>query len=598
MKPNTIFYDTVDVAGSKLCARGSRIMRLLRVTIGILFTALLALSASDGMPGRVQPGQTPSALLVSETNGKKETEHRNGVVVAVSAPGAEAGLAILKQGGNAVDAAVATALAQAVTHPAAGNIGGGGFMLVHPPKGTPTVFEYRETAPAGATKDMFKKGDSPYTHRVVGVPGTVRGMALAHSKFGKLPWKTLVMPAVELAEKGYILDKHHADSLNKMLAVTAKNAEFQRVFAKPDGGAWKSGDRHVQADLAKTLRSIAEDGPDAFYTKIADQLVAEMKAGGGLITKEDLAGYKAMQREPIVGSYRGYDVYGPPPPSSGGICLVQMLRILERFDVRKNERFSPATLHLLTEAMRRSYHDRAVHLGDPAFTKIPDHLLKADHIAALAKSIDLKKATRSEDLSKDIPLANEGDSTTHFSIIDKDGMAVSNTYTLEHGFGSRIVVKGAGFLLNNEMTDFNWRPGVTTKSGAIGTEPNTIAPGKRMLSSQTPTIVATNGKVVLVTGSPGGRTIINTVFNIVVNVIDYDMPIQEAVDAPRLHHQWFPDEVKFEGAKQYPDAVAQLKTMGHRVSFARQGDAHSILVTKQGYIGAADKRLSGKVAGY
>ncbi|MBM3993597.1 MAG: gamma-glutamyltransferase [Planctomycetes bacterium] len=527
-------------------------------------------------------------------------EHRNGVVVAVSAPGAEAGLAILKQGGNAVDAAITTAFAMAVTHPAAGNIGGGGFMVVHPAKGEPVVIEYRETAPAAATKTMFKKGESPYTHRVVGVPGTVRGMALAHQKFGKLPWKTLVLPAVELAEKGYLLDKHHANSLNNILAASKAFPEFQRVFARPDKTAWKPGDRHVQPDLANTLRLIADKGPDAFYTgAIADQIVAEMKAGGGLITKDDLAGYKAMERQPIRGMYRGYDVIGPPPPSSGGTCLVQMLNTLENFDLKKYDRYSPQTLHLMTEAMRRAYYDRARYLGDPGFTKIPTHLTTKEYARDLAKSIDLSKATRS-DAFKDIPLAPEGDSTTHFSVIDKDGFAVSNTYTLEHGYGSRIVVKGAGFLLNNEMTDFNWRPGVTNRAGAIGTEPNTIAPGKRMLSSQTPTILAKNGKVVLVTGSPGGRTIINTVLNVVVNVVDYEMPIQQAVDAPRMHHQWFPDELKFEGTKQHAQTVAQLKAMGHSVSFSRQGDAHSIWVNPKtgGFIGAADKRLSGKVAGY
>lgn len=541
-------------------------------------------------------------LAVSVRSGDvKPVEFKNGVVVSVSEPGTDAGLAILKQGGSGVDAAVATAFALAVTHPAAGNIGGGGFMVVHPPKGSPTVFEYRETAPAAAARTMFKKGDSPHTHRVVGTPGTVRGMALAHQKFGKLPWKTLVMPAVELAEKGFTLDKHHADSLNKMLDQSKKFAEFQRVFARNDGKSWKSGDRLVQTDLARTLRLLAEEGPDAFYTgKIADLFVAEMKAGGGLITKDDLAKYQAMQREPIHGTYRGYDVYGPPPPSSGGTCLVQMLGILETFDLKKHDRFSPQTLHLMIEAMRRSYHDRAVHLGDPAFTKIPPHLTSKDHIVSLARSIDLTKATSSESLAKDIPLTAEGDSTTHFSIIDKDGLAVSNTYTLEHSYGSRIVVKGAGFLLNNEMTDFNWRPGVTTKAGMIGTEPNTIAPGKRMLSSQTPTILAKDGKVILVTGSPGGRTIINTVLNVVVNVVDYEMPIQQAIDAPRLHHQWFPDEAKFEGTKQHADAIAALKAMGHRVGAARQGDAHSIWINPKtgGYVGAADKRLSGKSAGY
>lgn len=538
--------------------------------------------------------------------GETSTEYKSGVVVAVSEPGADAGLAILKQGGNAVDAAVATALALAVTHPAAGNIGGGGFMVVHPPQGAPVVFDYRETAPARATRTMFKKDDSPYTHRVVGVPGTVRGLAAAHQKFGKLPWKTLVEPAIQLADKGYILDKHHADSLNKIVDA-AKHyalhpyAELMRVLGKPDHSAWKPGDRHQQPDLAKTLRLIADEGPDAFYKgKIAEQIVAEMKTGGGLIDAKDLADYRAIQREPIHTTYRGYDVYAPPPPSSGGICLTQMLGILEQFDLKKHDRFSPQTMHLMIESMRRSYLDRAMYLGDPAFTKIPAFLTGKEHLAKLAKSIDLAKATRSEDLAKEIPLAGEGDSTTHFSVIDKDGLAVANTYTLEHSFGSRIVVKGAGFLLNNEMTDFNWRPGVTTKAGAIGTEPNTIAPGKRMLSSQTPTILAKDGKVFLVTGSPGGRTIINTVLCIIVNVVDYDMPIQKAVDAPRLHHQWLPDEAKFEGVKQYPETVKALQAMGHKIGFTRQGDAHSIWINPKtgGYVGAADKRLSGKVAGY
>ena len=560
-------------------------MKYLRFKLGIGFTLLLA-----------------SSLWVTDVgSGERGAEFRNGVVVAVSEPAAEAGLAILKQGGNAVDAAVATAMALAVTHPAAGNIGGGGFMVVHPPQGKPTVFEYRETAPAAATRTMFKKGDSTYTHRVVGVPGTVRGMALVHQEFGKFSWKALIRPAIELAEKGYVLDKHHADALNKILATSKGFVELQRVFAKPDGQSWKPGDRHLQPDLAETLRRIAEGGPDAFYTgKIADLLVAEMKAGDGLIMAKDLADYRAIQRTPIHGTYRGFDVYAPPPPSSGGICLVQMLGILESFDLKKYPRFSPQTLHLMTEAMRRSYYERARYLGDPAFTKIPDHLLTKDHLHDLANSIDPAKATRSAYVSKDILLTPEGDSTTHFSIIDKNGLAVSNTYTLEHSFGSRIVVKGAGFLLNNEMTDFNWRPGVTTKGGVIGTEPNTVAPGKRMLSSQTPTILAKNGKVVLITGSPGGRTIINTVLNIVVNVVDYDMPIQQAIDAPRLHHQWFPDEIKFEGVKQYTQTVSQLEAMGHRISFARQGDAHSIWVNPKtgGYVGANDKRLSGKVSGY
>ena len=529
-------------------------------------------------------------------------EAHNGVVVSVSAAASEAGLAILKDGGNAVDAAVATAFALAVTHPAAGNIGGGGFMLVHPPKGEPTVFEYRETAPAAAHKTMFKKDDSVYGHRLVGVPGTVRGMALAHKKFGKLPWRSVVKPAIVLADQGFVLDTHHATSLNGVLKAGKGFAELQRVFGKPDGSAWKAGDRLIQPDLAETLARIAKNGPDAFYTgPIAEQIVAEMKAGGGLITADDLASYKANERVPIHGTYRGYDVYAPPPPSSGGTCLVEMLNILENFELKKHERFSPETLHVMAEAARRAYCDRARFLGDPAFTKIPAHLTSKEYARQLAKEINLDKATPSPALAKEIPLASESESTTHFSVIDKDGLAVANTYTLEHSYGSRIVVKGAGFLLNNEMTDFNWQPGVTNSKGTIGTEPNLIAPGKRMLSSQTPTIVAKNGKPLLVTGSPGSRTIINTVLCMVVNVIDYDMPIQEAVDAPRLHHQWFPDEVRLESRPPLKDAAKRLEAMGHRVVMMKaQGDAHSIWINPKtgGYVGAADKRLSGKTAAY
>ncbi|MCS6852001.1 MAG: gamma-glutamyltransferase [Gemmataceae bacterium] len=528
---------------------------------------------------------------------------RNGLVVSVSAPGSEAGLEILKRGGNAVDAAIATAFALAVTYPAAGNIGGGGFMTIFPANGPkPVVVEYRETAPAAATKTMFAKGHSGYGHLAVGVPGTVRGLALAHQRFGKLPWKDLLAPAIRLADEGFLLDDPLATSLNSVVAAASDFPELRRVFGK-NGGAdrWQAGDRLVQKELAATLRLIAEQGPDAFYHgRIADQIVAEMKAGGGLITKADLASYQAHVREPIHGTYRGYDIYAPPPPSSGGICLVQMLNILENFELKKHDRWSPETLHVMVEAMRRAYCDRARYLGDPAFTKIPDHLTSKEYARKLAQGIDLSRATRSEDLAPDIPLAPEGDSTTHFSVIDKDGMAVANTYTLERSYGSRVVVRGAGFLLNDEMIDFNTQPGVTNRAGVIGTEPNQIAPGKRMLSSQTPTIVAKNGKVYLITGSPGSRTIINTVLNICVSVLDYDMDLRSAVDAPRLHHQWFPDVVRFEGVRTHAATVAKLRAMGHTVEGIRQGDAHSIWVDpKTGmYHGVADRRISGKAAGY
>ncbi len=523
--------------------------------------------------------------------------------MAVSAPGAEAGLGVLKQGGNAVDAAVATAFAMAVTYPAAGNIGGGGFMMIHPPKGEPVCVEYRETAPAAATKTMYKPGDGVYNHRAVGVPGTVAGLALAHGKFGKLPWKDVVAPAVKLAEEGFVLDDQMAGSLNNAVAGAAEeHPELRRVFGKDGGkGDWHAGDRLVQPDLAKTLKLIAEQGPDAFYKgPVADLIAAEMREGHGLITREDLAAYHANVRTPIHGTYRGYDVYGPPPPSSGGVCLVEMLNVLETFDLKRQGRFSPETLHLMTETMKRAFCDRARYLGDPDFTKNPEHLTSKDYARKLAAGIDPHRATPSEELAGDIPLAKEGDNTTHFSVIDRDGMAVANTYTLERSYGSKVVVRGAGFLLNNEMMDFNWRPGVTDRQGSIGTEPNLIAPGKRMLSSQTPTIVARDGKPLLITGSPGSRTIINTVLCVVVNVIDFDMDVRAAVDAPRMHHAWFPDELSFEGTGEYPDAVKALRKMGHDVRGGRQGDAHTIWIDpKTGlYYGAEDRRLSGKTAGF
>jgi gamma-glutamyltranspeptidase/glutathione hydrolase len=530
------------------------------------------------------------------------------MVVSVAPEASAIGRDVLKKGGNAVDAAVATAFALAVVWPEAGNIGGGGFMLVHPAgaKSEPVVIEYRETAPAAATRTMFADGKRPAPVLLAGTPGTVRGLALAHQRFGKLTWKELLAPAVRLADEGFVMDTALASSLNRVLARSTDFAELRRVYGK-DGGAgrWQTGDRLVQKDLAKTLRRIAEQGPDGFYKgPVAEMIAAEMKRDGGLITTADLAAYEAKVRKPIHGTYRGYDVYGPPPPSSGGICLIEMLNVLENFELRKQGRYSPETLHVILETMRRVYHDRARYLGDPDFVQIPDFLTSKDYARKLARSIDPHKATRSEELAKDIPLAEEGNHTTHFSVIDKDGMAVANTYTLEDAYGSRIVVKGAGFLLNDEMGDFNPRPGVTNRRGLIGTEANQIAPRKRMLSSQTPTIVSKDGKVVLVTGSPGGRTIINTVLCVVLNVLEFDMPLRDAVDAPRMHHAWFPDVLRVEPglAEKHADALEKLRHMGHVIDRkpARQGDAHSLRVNPRNgtYEGVADRRRDGAAVGY
>jgi gamma-glutamyltranspeptidase/glutathione hydrolase len=376
------------------------------------------------------------------------------------------------------------------------------------------------------------------------------------------------------------------------------------VFGRPGGGAWKAGDRLVQTDLANTLRRIADGGPDGFYAgPVAEMVVAEMKRGDGLITPADLAGYRAKERRPVHGTYRGYDVYGAPPPSSGGICLVEMLNVLENFDLRAAGRWSPDTLHRMTEAMRRAYCDRARYFGDSDFVTIPSHLTDKEYAKKLAASITPDKATPSIDLASGFDMADEKPHTTHFSVIDRDGLAVSNTYTLEESFGGKLVVKGAGFLLNNEMGDFNPRPGVSTRTGQIGTPPNQVEPGKRMLSSMCPTVVARDGKAVLVTGSPGGRTIINTVLCVVVNVLDFEMPLREAVDAPRMHHQWFPDRLYVEPglSERAAPALSVLRQRGYAVSpgpFGKQGDAHSIAVGPNGYLGVADRRTSGWAAGY
>jgi gamma-glutamyltranspeptidase/glutathione hydrolase len=538
---------------------------------------------------------------------------KNGMVVSASGHASRVGRDVLKRGGNAVDAAVATAFAAAVTWPEAGNIGGGGFMMVYPAGGKPPAcIDYRETAPDAATPTMFQDDDRRHTCKMAGVPGTVRGLALAHLEYGRLPWKDLVLPAADLAEKGFEVDSPLAESVNQILEDIGQSsepgfAELRRVYGKPDGGAWNVGDRMILKDLAATLRSIALEGPDAFYRgRIADRIVGEMRRGDGIMTHEDLKHYRARIREPIRGTYRGYEVFGPPPPSSGGICLVEMLNVLECFDLGGCPRYSARNLHVLAETMRRAYRDRAEYLGDADFVEIPRHLTDKAYARRLADEIDLHGATPSESLAGEMPLAPESPDTTHFSVIDSDGMAVSNTYTLEASWGSRIVVRGAGFLLNNEMGDFNGKPGRTDRRGAIGTMPNRIAPGKRMLSSQTPVIVAKDGRVVLVTGSPGGRTIINTVLQVVLNVVEFEMDLPDAVASPRLHHQWFPDCLAFEGLNEdrYAAAVAELRAMGHSLSppggSRHQGSAHSVLVDRETetLCGVVDRRRGGEASGY
>ncbi|MBU22264.1 MAG: gamma-glutamyltransferase [Acidobacteria bacterium] len=522
-----------------------------------------------------------------------------GMVVSRSVDASDVGASILAQGGNAVDAAIATGLALAVTHPSAGNVGGGGFMLVHPGDGTaPTFVDYREKAPLASTEEMFIEGGSRKNHRWVGVPGTVAGFVLAHETFGTLPWEALVMPAVELAEDGFVLNSL-AEALNRTVE-RSENAEFKRVYGKNGGTEpWVVTDRLVLPDLGRTLRRIAELGNEGFYAgETADLLAAEMERGGGYITKEDLSRYTALLREPIRTTYRGTEVFSSPPPSSGGIALTIMLGILENFDLKSKGRWSPDTAHLIIEAMRRAYADRARYLGDDDFIDIPRHLTTKEYARELAASIDPAHSTPSEKIGPRLTEVEESEETTHYSVIDRNGMAVSNTYTLESGYGSGVVVEGAGFLLNNEMGDFNRNPGVTNNRGSIGTDANLIVPEKRMLSSMSPTIAARDGKVVLVTGSPGGRTIINTVLNVTLGVLEFDMNIRDAVDAPRLNMQWFPDRVGFQGFEdpEYEDFVKQLTVMGHRVARGGGGDANSIFVEDGIFIGAADNENGGASA--
>jgi gamma-glutamyltranspeptidase/glutathione hydrolase len=567
--------------------------RLRRFAAGACSTCLLAALAAT--------------VSGADTTGRQQSGKR-GMVVAVCPLAAEAGLHALQRGGNAVDAAVATAMTLAVTWPEAGNIGGGGFMLVRPGDGRPPqVIDYRETAPAAAAESMLADPARVRPHQTVGVPGTVAGLAVAHQQYGKLPWRELVMPAATLADQGFAVDAALADSLNKALRDEGDFVELHRVYGPPAGrDVWVAGDRLALAELGATLRAIALRGPREFYEgATADRIVAEMRSGGGLITRADLLGYRAKLREPIHGTYRGYQLLGPPPPSSGGITLVQMLNVMENFSFGSGERFSSRTLHLLAESMRRAYHDRARYLGDPDFVEIPRHLVDKDYAKLLASEIDPARATPSRLLAGELPIVDDGPHTTHFSVVDGSGMAVSNTYTLEQEFGSHLVVRGGGFLLNDEMRDFNRRPGVTDTKGQIGTLANRIAPGKRMLSSMTPLIVTSpDGELLMVTGSPGGRTIINTVACILLSTLEFKLSPSDAVQLPRMHQAWFPDRISAEDRlfADYPDSVKQLEQMGHTVyrNPDHQGDAHTIWVDPSTHAleGIADPRRRGAARGF
>ncbi|ATJ81858.1 gamma-glutamyltransferase [Halomonas beimenensis] len=509
---------------------------------------------------------------------------------------------VLAAGGNAVDAAVTAGFALAVTQPRSGNIGGGGFMLISDEdSGEVIAIDYRETAPAAATETMFQdeQGNavsewSRFTHRAAGVPGTVAGLALALEEYGTLTLAEALAPAIRLAEEGFEIPPRFAEGVAQAGDRLTRWESTRAMFFKEDGSPYEVGETFRQPDLAATLTRIAEQGAREFYEgETAELIVAEMERHDGLITREDLAGYRPDIREPSHGNYRGHDVYAMSPPSSGGVHIVQMLNILEAYDIAGMGFGAADTMHLMAEAMKRAYADRSEYLGDTDFVEVPlEGLTSEGYADELRAGIALDRATPSAEIAPGNPLPYESSETTHFSIADGDGLAVSNTYTINFSYGSGIAVAGAGFLLNNEMDDFSAKPGVPNAYGLIGGEANKIEPGKRMLSSMTPTIVKRDGRNFLITGSPGGSRIITTTLQVLMNVIDHGMNIQSAVSAPRLHHQWLPDELRIEAGFS-PDTLALLEARGHTISQeAAMGAAQSIVIEDGRFHGGADPRRS------
>ena len=551
-----------------------------------------------------------SALFFTNSKGTAQVYGQNGMVVSSNILASQVGIDILKKGGNAIDASVATAFALAVTHPKAGNIGGGGFLVFMNAAGEATTIDFREKAPIAASANMFLdstsklfKGINHNSLKTVGVPGTVAGLYMAHQKYGKLPWKELVQPSIDLAKNGFVMSWDlYEDAL--FLNEDAKPTDFMySYFRNSNGEITKPGEVWKQPSLAKSLKLIRNKGHDGFYKgEIAHEIENYMKKNGGLITKTDLEKYSAIERKPIKGTYKEFEIYSMPPPSSGGVALVEMMNMLELVDLDSIEFNSTDYVHLIAEVMRRAFADRAEYLGDPDFN--PDMPLDKLTSKAYAKkryeNIDMSIASVSDSALYGHPY--DGNNTTHFSVVDKEGNAVSLTYTLEDSYGSQLGSNNLGFIFNNEMQDFNPVPGVTTNFGQIGSAPNLIAPEKRMLSSMTPTIVAKNGKPYLIIGSPGGRTIINTVFQTVLNVLAYDMQIDKAIETMKIHHQWLPDEIVYERFLMSPDTRAALQAMGHRLREVKNlGSLMGITYDAEFkvYIGAADSSSpNGGAVGY
>ncbi len=548
--------------------------------------------------------------LPAFTASREPVRGRNGMVVSTDPLASDAGLEVLHEGGNAIDAAVAVSFALAVVHPQAGNLGGGGFMVIHfAEQGREVTVDYREVAPALARRNMYVEAgkDRDYNpsrvgHLASGVPGTVAGLHLVWEKYGRLPWKRLVEPAIRLAGRGFEVSVSLSEALKGKQELLSRFAESRRIFLR-DGDFYEAGDLFVQPELERTLELIADEGPEAFYVgSIASLIAAEFQSEGGLITREDLRRYQPRFREPLRGMYRGYEIVSMGPPSSGGIVLVQMLNMLERLRPHELELGSVSAVHWKTEVMKRAFADRAQFLGDSDFAEIPTAwLISKEYARQRFRGIHPGWPTAGRRVYSGQPPKEGANETTHFSVMDRFGNGVATTTTLNGSFGSGVTVPGAGFLMNNEMDDFATRPGSPNVYGLIDGETNAVGPGKRPLSSMTPTVVKKDGKLYLLLGSPGGPTIINTVLNVLSNVIDLNFDIQEAVDAPRFHHQWKPDVIRVEKGGFSAPVQAALRKKGYQIEFRNQiGDAHCIMVDpKTGiYLGAPDPRSESKASKY
>lgn len=558
--------------------------------------------------------------LAGGTMSPERAEH--GMVVSVHELASQAGVEMMKAGGNAIDAAVATGFALAVVHPSAGNIGGGGFMLIRMNEGNTHFLDYREKAPGKATANMYQDAQgnvipklSRVGYKAVGVPGSVKGMVYAQQHFGKLDLKRVVAPAIRLAREGFALDWSDARSMTNDTGL-AQYPDSKRIFQN-DGKGWQQGDIFRQPELARTLERIVAAPDDFYHGKMAREIAEFVQRGGGLITVEDLANYEVKDRAPVRGSYRGLEIISAPPPSSGGIALIETLNILEGYDLAKAGFGSAESIHLIAEAYRRAFYDRAQYLGDPEFSDVPVmELTEKKYGVDWRNSIDPKRASASARLERpetskalaryaaEHPVfapGREPTQTTHYSVVDAEGNAVAVTTTINGGFGSKVTLGPLGFLLNNEMDDFSAKPGAPNMFGLIQGDENAVGPNKRPLSAMTPTIVLKDGKLWLVLGTPGGPTIITTVANILIGVVDFGLDIQQAVNAPRFHHQWIPDSIRMERNRFSPDTIELLKSRGHTIAFGLGGDGECIQIDLQTgmRLGASDARNeSGKAVGY